>query len=185
MPVLKNKTQGRFVTVNRNIVEDKDLRLVDRGLLLTLLSLPDNWDFSIKGMTHILPEGKAAISASFERLKRRGYIRKEQIRDESGRFAETAIEVFDVPFKPSAENRSTEKRTTVKRQTDNRTQLNNKESNNNRLKNKGLVRAEKKYPGKDDRGKGRSKDNGHGSEGISGNERSAEINLYGFPVSDL
>lgn len=47
MPVLKNKTQGNYVNVYKGIVMDRSLNLKDRGMLLTLLSLPDNWDFTV------------------------------------------------------------------------------------------------------------------------------------------
>ena len=185
MPVLKNKTQGRFVSVNRNIVEDKNLRLVDRGLLLTLLSLPDNWDFSIKGMTHILPEGKAAISASFERLIKRGYIRKEQVRDETGRFAETAIEVFDVPFKPLPEKRATDDRATEKPPSEKQAQLNTKGFNNKEFNNKEMNKAEKKNAGKEKYGTENVNTNPSCNNKASGDSHSTEIDLYGFPVSDM
>lgn len=44
MPVLKNKTQGNYVNVYKGIAMDQALSLRDRGMMLTLLSLPDNWD---------------------------------------------------------------------------------------------------------------------------------------------
>lgn len=66
MPVLKNKTQGRYVNVCKGILENRSLGLRDRGMLVTLLSFPDNWDFSIAGLAKILPDGKSAISASLE-----------------------------------------------------------------------------------------------------------------------
>ena len=50
MPVLKNKTQGNYVNVYKGIVMDRSLSLKDRGMLLTLLSLPDNCDFTVAGI---------------------------------------------------------------------------------------------------------------------------------------
>lgn len=185
MPVLKNKTQGRFVLVNRNIVEDKELRLADRGLLLTLLSLPDNWDFSIKGMTYILHEGKAAVSASFDRLMKRGYVRKRQLRNESGQFAETAIEVFDKPFKPFTEKRFTDKRVAGKPVTGNRAQLNTKELSNKEVSNNRINKAYKERAGKEKHGAVRSDYTNEAGNGSSCDGRSSEIDLYGFPVSDM
>lgn len=62
MPILKNNTQNNFVMVSKNITRDKNIGLTERGLLLTLMSLPDGWNLSIKGLAQILPDGKDKIS---------------------------------------------------------------------------------------------------------------------------
>ena len=74
MPVLKNKTQGNYVNVSKEIVMDRSLNLKDRGMLLTLLSLPDNWNFTAAGLAKILPDGKAAIYSSLDNLQKVGYL---------------------------------------------------------------------------------------------------------------
>ncbi|MCR4655340.1 MAG: hypothetical protein K5770_03815 [Lachnospiraceae bacterium] len=61
MAVLKNKTQGNYTIVSQNIMRDKNLSLTERGMLLTLLSLPDNWHLTIMGLCQILPDGKDKI----------------------------------------------------------------------------------------------------------------------------
>ena len=58
MAVLKNKTQGQYTIVSQSIMRDKQLSLSERGMLLTLLSLPDNWQLTISGLKAILPDGK-------------------------------------------------------------------------------------------------------------------------------
>jgi hypothetical protein len=82
MPVLKNKTQGNYVNVYKGIAIDQSLSLKDRGMLLTLLSLPDNWDFTVNGLRKILPDGKAAIYSCLDSLQGAGYLTKEQSRVE-------------------------------------------------------------------------------------------------------
>ncbi len=103
MPVFKNKTQGRYVNVCKGILENKSLGLRDRGMLVTLLSFPDNWDFSIVGLTKILPDGKSAISASLDRLIQMGYVTKEQERTGLGKFGKNVIEVHETPVIPLPE----------------------------------------------------------------------------------
>lgn len=80
MPILKNKTPGSFVMIGKDILKNTDLKLVDRGMLATLLSLPDKWDFSIVGLAKILPEGKSAIQTSLSRLEHSGYLTRTQER---------------------------------------------------------------------------------------------------------
>ena len=178
MPVLKNKTQGNFVIVSRNIAEDKLLKLIDRGLLLTLLSLPDKWDFSIRGLTKILPEGKAAIQSSLERLIEAGYVKRTQMRNERGKFGDIQIEVFDHKEvnSPCTENRDTGNRDTEKRVPENQPQLNNNKSNNQRLNNNQCYIGSGKEKQNGIFRQGNRKDNGQ----HEGEWTQAERDLYGI-----
>lgn len=100
MPVLKNKTQGNYVNVYKGIAMDPALSLRDRGMMLTLLSLPDNWDFTTAGLRKILPDGKHSIKSSIDSLQGFGYLSKEQSRGEGGVFGENVIEVYETPHSP-------------------------------------------------------------------------------------
>ena len=93
MPVLVNKTQKNFTMISNNILRDKELCLKDRGLLCTLCSLPDKWNFSIAGLCAIVPDGKESITNSLNRLEQLGYLIRSTHRDSSGKFV-TEIEVF-------------------------------------------------------------------------------------------
>lgn len=110
MAIIINKANGKYVVVGRSFLEDKQLKLIDRGLLTTLLSLPLEWKFSINGMSSILPDGKKAIQSSLDRLIEKGYIIKRQERID-GKFGENYIEIFDksILVNPIAENRITDK----------------------------------------------------------------------------
>lgn len=135
VPVLKNKTQGNYVNVYKGIVTDRSLRLKDRGMLLTLLSLPDNWNFTAAGLEKILPDGKAAIYSSLDNLQKAGYLTKEQGRGEGGVFAANIIEIHETPCPPFTENPLPEKPFTEKPVPENRIQLNNNRLNNKELNN--------------------------------------------------
>lgn len=148
MPVLKNKTQGNYVNVYKGIVLDHSLSLKDRGMLLTLLSLPDSWEFTIAGLGKILPDGKAAINSSLASLQRTGYLTKEQTRGKKGVFSENVIEVHETPIQPFSENRlpgnrPPDKRVTGKPPPDNpsagnQPQLNTKKTNIHKLNHQGV-----------------------------------------------
>lgn len=92
MAVLKNKTQDNFTMISNNALKDKDLRMMDRGVLCTICSFPDNWNFSIKGLAAICPDGKEALTASVKRLEEEGYLIRTMTRNEKGNFS-TEIEV--------------------------------------------------------------------------------------------
>lgn len=57
MAVLKNKTQKNFTMISNNILRDKSLSMKDCGVLCTLCSLPDGWEFSIVGLSATVPDG--------------------------------------------------------------------------------------------------------------------------------
>ena len=100
MAVLKNKTQGNYTIVSQNIMRDKSLTLAERGMLLTLLSLPDNWEFTIMGLCQILPEGKDKIANTLNALIKKGYVTREQSRSGGGRFGSTDLVVHETPIMP-------------------------------------------------------------------------------------
>lgn len=133
MPVLKNKTQGNFVIMSKSILEDKSLSLKDRGLLATLLSLPDNWHFTVNGLAKIIPDGKDSITAGIDKLTELGYLTKEQMRTPNGKFGEVIIEVNETPIRPISRKPISENPSTVKPVPENRAELNNNRVSNNKL----------------------------------------------------
>ena len=152
MAILKNKTQGNYTVVSQNIMRDNNLSLTERGMLLTLLSLSDNWNLTIKGLSQILPDGKEKISKTLNSLIEKGYVTREQARGDKGKFDSITLEVHEAPtnqadhpenpsiveFSPCPENRDTENRDTEIRDTGNQPQyntdiVNNKGVNNNKV----------------------------------------------------
>ena len=174
MPILKNKTPGSFVMIGKDILKNTDLKLVDRGMLATLLS-------------KILPEGKSAIQASLSRLEHSGYLTRTQERGEHGKYGDTFLEVHQVPISPCTENlctdnRHTEKQDAEKRYTENMSQYKNKASNNNELKNKQYSQRASEKRGGYDSGNDRGKDKRIPEKYNRANEKwtDAEAELYGL-----
>ena len=86
MSRLINKTQGNFTIVNNNIIKNKNLGLKEKGMLITLLSLPDGWRFSVEGLAEVLPDGKTAIRSAVQKLESMGYLKRTPSKDDLGRF---------------------------------------------------------------------------------------------------
>ena len=99
MAILKNKIQGNYVVVSQNIMHDANLGLTERGLLITLISLPDGWNLSVSGLTHILPDGKDKVSKALNTLIELGYVTRDQERSDNGKFASNVLEVHETPVK--------------------------------------------------------------------------------------
>ena len=132
MAKLKNKTQG-FTVVNNSILRDKTLSIKERGLLITLLSLPNNWEFSVYGLTKILPDGKDAISATLKKLEAAGYLKRIQAKNENGQFNGYDWEITDNKKEdlPITENPKTATPETESTISENPTQSNTNPSNTN------------------------------------------------------
>lgn len=78
------KTKDYTVMANYHL-RDKNLSLKAKGLLSYMLSLPDNWDYSIKGLETTLKEGREAIRAALKELEKFGYLNRKRLRDENNR----------------------------------------------------------------------------------------------------
>lgn len=70
MQVFKNKTQGQYVNIYKDIKKNHLLSLRDRGMVVTQLSLPDNWEFTISGLSKIIPDGKKFHTSQPDALRR-------------------------------------------------------------------------------------------------------------------
>lgn len=123
--VVKDKN---YTCITNQIFRDKRLSLKAVGLLVTMLSLPDDWDYTIAGLTAIVKDGKSAVRTALNELEDCGYLVRETVREETGRFADLDYIVYENPQseKPESENRHS----------DNHTQLNTNIQNTNELSTK-------------------------------------------------
>lgn len=98
MAVIRNQARAKqFTVVAQSILRDTNLSLKERGLLVTLLSLPEGWEFTLQGMASILPENKDTIGRIVDALEKKGYVRIIQTKS-SGRFSSNEMFVFDEPI---------------------------------------------------------------------------------------
>lgn len=137
MRIVKSDAPGQFFVVGMDVAKDQRLGLTERGMLLTLLSLPPDWNFTVEGMTKILPDGRDRIRTAMNNLKRYGYVRQAQGRREDGSFDSGYMEIYHKPFDVSRVN---DKPPSVLPSSENPTsgkaiQVNNHISNNNKLNN--------------------------------------------------
>ncbi len=94
MAVLKNRTQGNFTIVSNNIFHDSELTMKDRGVLCTLISFPTGWNFSVKGLSALVPDGEESIRNSIFKLERIGYLKRNKTRTADGKYT-SEVEVFE------------------------------------------------------------------------------------------
>lgn len=110
------RTRDYTVMCNHHL-KDSNLSLKAKGLLSMMLSLPDEWNYTTRGLAAICKEGVDAIGKTLKELELAGYIIRRQLRGKDGRISDTEYTIFEKPRKPSPPD------------TDNPAQLNTKKSN--------------------------------------------------------
>lgn len=90
--------KNRDYTVMSNVhLKDKSLTLKSKGLLSMMLSLPDEWDYSERGLAAICKEGVDAVHSAIKELEHAGYIERHQLRDAGGRLSDVEYVIFERP----------------------------------------------------------------------------------------
>ena len=98
MAVLKNKTQKNFTMISNNILRDKSLSMKDCGVLCTLCSLPDGWEFSIVGLSATVPDGVDSIRKSITNLEELGYMNRTKSRGSDALLSKNTGDVLNGSF---------------------------------------------------------------------------------------
>ena len=122
--VSRRKT-SKYTTISNVFLRDKNLSLKAKGFLTVVMALPDDWDFSIKGICSILKEGKSAIYGVVQELKENRYCKTTPSRDEKGLILGLDYMFYEEPYEeePQQDNPHTENR-----DMDNMPQLNTKDN---------------------------------------------------------
>ena len=81
MPVFRVDKSRDFTVVANCIFKDRNLSAKAKGILVEMLSLPENWDFTLKGLTTLFTDGIDSIRQGINELEARGYIVRERKRD--------------------------------------------------------------------------------------------------------
>ena len=133
-----NKTNDYTVLSNYHFKE-KNMSLKAKGLLSLMLSLPDDWDYSIDGLVNLSKDGYDSVKAGLDELIKHGYLAREQSFNNRGHFNGYIYDVFEQPIgKPSTGKPSTGKPSTGKPSTGKPRQLNTNKSNTKELSTKEL-----------------------------------------------
>lgn len=96
MPFLRKEHKENYTCISNNVFRS-DLSLKARGMLCTMLSLPDDWEFSENGLQAILADGQTSIRSAIKELEGAGFLSRTRERDESGRMGKCVWIVCDYP----------------------------------------------------------------------------------------
>lgn len=101
MAVCRVEKNKNYTTMSNYHLRDPDLSNKARGLLSTMLSLPDNWDYTTRGLAKICKDGVDGITAQLRELEQYGYLIRNRIRDTSGRIVDMEYIIYEQPHPAS------------------------------------------------------------------------------------
>lgn len=126
MAVFRVERTRDYTVMSNYHLRDKSLSLKAKGLLSQMLSLPEDWDYTLSGLSCINRESKDAIRSAINELEKAGYIIRRQTTDASGKFSgnEYIIHEAPEPIPPLSGFPTTDNPSTGKPSSENPTQLN-------------------------------------------------------------
>lgn len=155
MAIIRVEKTKDYTTMSNYHFREKDMSLKAKGLLSLILSLPEEWDYTLAGLSMLCRDGKDSVRTALTELEEFGYVETARVRDEKGRLQGTEYIVREIPVsslpekeepvleeptlekpaleKPILENPTLENPTLEKPTLENPTQLNTNKSNTKKL----------------------------------------------------
>ena len=136
MAVFRVERTNNYTVMSNYHLRDKTISFKAKGLLSLMLSLPEDWDYTLAGLARISLEGKDAIRTAVVELEKAGYVQRRQTTDKAGKFGSNEYIIREYPAShesppegpssasPLSGNPMTEEPSTASTQTENPTQIN-------------------------------------------------------------
>ena len=100
MAVFRIERTRDYTVMSNHHLRNRALSLKAKGLLSMMLSLPDDWNYTTRGLAKICKEGVDAIGNALRELETAGYIVRHQLRDRQGRISDTEYVIYEQPQLP-------------------------------------------------------------------------------------
>ena len=97
MAVFRIERTRDYTVMSNHHLRNHELSLKAKGLLSMMLSLPDDWNYTTRGLAKICKEGVDAIGNALRELENAGYIVRHQLRDRQGRISDTEYVIYEQP----------------------------------------------------------------------------------------
>lgn len=103
MAVFRLEKTRDYTVMSNHHLRNINLSLKAKGLLSLMLSLPDNWDYTTKGLAKICKDGIDSICSTIKELEQHGYIIRERVRNNKGQLTTIEYTILEQPKMPSPE----------------------------------------------------------------------------------
>ena len=100
MAVFRIEKTRDYTVMSNHHLRDKSLSLKAKGLLSLMLSLPEDWNYTTRGLAKICKEGTDSIGSALKELERAGYIVRNRLRDSKGKIVDVEYVIYETPHPP-------------------------------------------------------------------------------------
>ena len=98
-----------FTVISNHHLKNKELTLKAKGLLTIMLSLPDEWDYTMEGLVHLSHDEITSVRSAINELEDAGYVKKSRVRKPNGQYGPANYTIYEYPVAPSDGPKSTKK----------------------------------------------------------------------------
>ena len=103
MAVFRIEKTRDYTVMSNHHLRNTELSLKAKGLLSLMLSLPENWDYTTKGLARICKDGVDSICAGVRELEEQGYVVRERVRNPNGQLGAIEYTILEQPRPPERE----------------------------------------------------------------------------------
>lgn len=103
MAVFRIEKTRDYTVMSNHHLRNTNLSLKAKGLLSLMLSLPENWDYTTKGLARICKDGVDSICAAVRELEEQGYVIRERVRNPNGQLGAIEYTILEQPRPPERE----------------------------------------------------------------------------------
>ena len=100
MAVFRIEKTRDYTVMSNHHLRDKSLSLKAKGLLSLMLSLPEEWDYTTKGLARICKDGVDSICAGVRELEEHGYVIRQRVRNANGQLGAIEYTILEQPRPP-------------------------------------------------------------------------------------
>jgi hypothetical protein len=97
MAVFRVEKTRDYTVMSNHHLRNTELSLKAKGLLSLMLSLPENWDYTTKGLSRICKDGIDSINSGVKELEANGYVIRRRLRNEKGQLTTIEYTIFEQP----------------------------------------------------------------------------------------
>lgn len=133
MSVFRIHKTNNFTIMSNYHFKEKDMSLKAKGLLSLMLSLPEDWNYSVSGLVKLSKDGKDSVMSALSELEKFGYLTRSKVINSKGQFSGVEYNIFEEPKRdsPVSEEQHAENPNSGKSNSGNPSQLNTNKLNTN------------------------------------------------------
>lgn len=97
MSVIRVHKTANYTVMSNNHFKEKQMSLKAKGLLSLMLSLPDDWNYSVSGLVTLSKDGKDSVMSALAELEKFGYLKRDRTINDKGQFSGIEYNIYELP----------------------------------------------------------------------------------------